>query len=368
MILDVLSQFLLMVVKMKINKKLILIFCIITLLLVSLVMPFAFADNVITNDSSTSYTFNGSLKGFYLVTNYTYPFPTVVNDKSTINIFSFVSVLDFSLFKQDNNICIDFMSSNDSCMSTLPYSFDSAINNGYATNYGDFTKEYIGLQSSGVLTRTDLSINNTNIIYDTESLRFLKFLTNDIRIPEMYMPLFTSVSGDFTCNVVSRTTFYDSVTQSNIIRYFDIDNNFVQLRFPVMTSYQDNILEYWQERYFIETNILYESMQILESTIYYNNYFESFEDYDVIFNEGELSGIKKGYEQGFDAGEDYGYDIGFREGVDSRPADQGFTVSSFFSDVLSVLDVKIFGLFSLSTLLYVALAFIFIRLLFNLFK
>lgn len=115
--------------------------------------------------------------------------------------------------------------------------------------------------------------------------------------------------------IVNRLYFYslNGTCFIDLMQYFDEDSG------PTFNSFSDNSF-YLDE---------------------YVNYFAVNE-----YNRGYDEGYELGFDNGLDEGLDQGYDLGYADGSSDK-----ITADKFFKSCFAILDVKIFGIFSISDLM-----------------
>lgn len=122
----------------------------------------------------------------------------------------------------------------------------------------------------------------------------------------------------------------------NYIRYYDVNDNYIE--FAVYSGNSDKSL--------LDTRTYYTASSITDNIIYQNGY-----------NDGVVVGNRDGYSNGYNdakieydgSGYDDGYNDGWRAGQDNE-----FSLGWFLQSSLNILDVKIFGLFSIGDVLMVS--------------
>lgn len=129
---------------------------------------------------------------------------------------------------------------------------------------------------------------------------------------------------------------YTRTLACNYIRYYDMNDNYIE--FAVYSGNSDKSL--------VDTRTYYTTSNLTDTVIFQNGYAD-----------GLIAGNRDGYEKGYnDARAEYegsgyndGYNDGWRDGQDND-----FSLGWFLQSSLNILDVKLFGLFSIGDVLKVS--------------
>lgn len=377
-------------------KKIFVLFFVIVVVF-SCVVPFASADTL-TGGSETiesPYTFNGILPSFTGIITFNSDlsrFPVLDGgyDNYLLALFNNLRfdliqnssggyTLDFSLANYTNTVVGALNGDFNKVGFSLSYSADSSLNTSSFYNRElYFRNNFI----SDIGSSRNTAFTVTDIVYNTESLRFLSLKTegidsNGYEISAYgYLVYYHMVQDDFDISdLYYRTTSFDNNTNSAVIRYYDYNGRYFQLRFPSNINTSTAWLNYWSNRYISDLSSLLTMCYVPTTVFYYPRDLVDNDYYQLGYDEGEKAGYEKGkdeyYQIGVDAGVEAGRILGFNEAYDKALLEVGnFTFTGLISSVFDVpikafrglLDFNVLGvdmaqfvlsLFSLSLIIVV---------------